>query len=207
MVALKWIKEKKARLIPSIFGIILLVTLVACAPRQAPVEASDPDVSDETPVIELPTWSEESDCASCHTTEVSSGTDSAATFSVHETQADMTCLTCHTNTDDELALVHAEYSTATAPTRLTETSIPDSTCLDCHVLDELKAATSSSTVLTDYNGLVVNPHEMPDTNDHERNVRCSTCHKMHSARPLEETAKNTCLACHHQGVYECGTCH
>jgi hypothetical protein len=206
MITVKWMRRQKIVLATVVLGALLL-TLVACAPRQATAELNDPAGLEAEETLSFPIWSEESNCESCHPIEVDSGTDAATSHSVHVAQENVTCIACHTNADDTLGSAHAAYVYAESPNKLVKTSIPNNICLSCHILDELKSATSSSTVLTDEHGLIVNPHDLPVTDSHERNIECSTCHTIHSASSLEENAEKTCIACHHENVYECGTCH
>lgn len=84
---------------------------------------------------------------------------------------------------------------------------PDMDCTTCHNLDDVKAATEDSTVLTDINGTVVNPHDLPAIEDHA-GITCASCHKTHEvSESTEKSAKRTCASCHHADVYECYTCH
>ena len=83
---------------------------------------------------------------------------------------------------------------------------PDMDCTTCHNPDDVKAATEDSVVLTDENGTVVNPHDLPEGADHAK-IDCLDCHTAHKAQEASETALNTCTGCHHTGVFECGTCH
>lgn len=84
---------------------------------------------------------------------------------------------------------------------------PDMDCTTCHNLDDVKAATEDSVVLTDENGAVVNPHDLPAVEDHA-GITCASCHKSHEAsESTEKSAKRTCASCHHADVYECYTCH
>ncbi len=83
----------------------------------------------------------------------------------------------------------------------------DMDCTTCHNLDDVKAATEDSTVLTDINGTVVNPHDLPAIDDHA-GITCASCHKTHEvSESTEKSAKRTCASCHHADVYECYTCH
>jgi hypothetical protein len=67
-------------------------------------------------------------------------------------------------------------------------------------------ATADIDWLTDENGTTVNPHNLPVNKSHNT-ITCATCHDMHNDETLEETAKNACIQCHHDNVYECFTCH
>jgi hypothetical protein len=196
----------RRRCLVAVACLILLAVLFACAPRQASEEPSAGSATDvdEPVALELPTWSIDSDCASCHTDEVESGGDSDSAYSQHTSED---CVSCHSDEGGLLATSHEDYATANQPTRLKKTEVADASCTSCHDSEEIKAATAGVTVLTDTKGTVVNPHDRPQTAEHEASVTCSDCHKMHKPEPPEETAPKACLSCHHMNVYECGTCH
>lgn len=83
----------------------------------------------------------------------------------------------------------------------------DADCTSCHGLDDVREATRNSAVLTDANGTVVNPHDLPEVAEHD-GIACTGCHKTHEV--AENTVKNAvrvCAGCHHADVYECYTCH
>ena len=83
----------------------------------------------------------------------------------------------------------------------------DMDCAPCHATEDLIAATAESVTLTDDNGTVVNPHDLPAVADHE-GVLCSTCHKGHElSESIARTAQRACISCHHAYVYSCYTCH
>ena len=91
---------------------------------------------------------------------------------------------------------------------LKKTEVPEAACVGCHDKEDLVAATSSSMVLTDKNGLTVNPHDLPVNDDHTaKGLTCASCHKIHADEPSAEVAPGICLNCHHADVYECNTCH
>lgn len=84
---------------------------------------------------------------------------------------------------------------------------PDMDCMTCHNLDDVKAATEGSDALTDENGTVVNPHDLPAVEDHA-GITCASCHKSHEvSESTEKSADRTCASCHHADIYECYTCH
>lgn len=150
------------------------------------------------------TFSEDADCAACHTTEGDSMADDAMPASNHEA---LKCTTCHSD-DKSLEKVHdgVAYGDKT-PKRLKKTSVDTESCGTCHgSLEELAEQTSKSAALTDKNGTVVNPHALPENEDHE-SVDCASCHSMHKDKAVEDTAKKACKGCHHTDVYECNTCH
>lgn len=149
-------------------------------------------------------FSEDADCAVCHTKEGESMTDPDMPASNHEA---LDCTTCHAGVD-ELAEVHdgVAYGDKTSK-RLKKTEVDTASCETCHgSLEELAEITVDCEILSDTNGTVVNPHALPENEDHAT-VDCSSCHSMHKDKPLETTAKKACKGCHHMDVYECNTCH
>lgn len=184
----------------------LALCLAACAPQgeSAPPSTSSEEAS--TPV-EF-TWSKDSDCAACHETDARSFDDTSCAASQHASLKD-DCLSCH---DDESGLEEA-HQKATLDSRkkkatLKKTEVPESVCLSCHDQTELAVATEGSVALTDKNGLVVNPHDLPVNDDHsEAGTTCSSCHKLHTSESAAKTAPAVCRNCHHADVYECNTCH
>jgi hypothetical protein len=193
----------------AICAVVIPLVIVGCAPRQAVDEgglgsdASD-DGAEEAIVV---AWSMDSDCTTCHLAE-SSAQDPTAPALYHEEEEGVECVTCHTAGESELAQVHeGTTATDTMPVRLKKTKVNDEACLSCHVTSDLVTLTQASTVLTDKNGLVVNPHDRPENSSHA-NISCTNCHKQH--KPKADIAKNslaTCTSCHHENVFECGTCH
>lgn len=149
-------------------------------------------------------FSEDADCAVCHTMEGDSMTDDAMPASNHEV---LKCTTCHSDVEG-LEEVHEDvvYGDKTSK-RLKKTSVDVEGCETCHGgLEELAEKTTDSIALTDKNGTVVNPHALPENEDHE-SVDCASCHSMHKDKAVEDTAKKACKGCHHTDVYECNTCH
>jgi hypothetical protein len=184
---------------------LLAVALLACAPKQgAQAPAADSVVADSgTPAVEVPVWSESTDCKSCHP-ETSTSTNGGVGPEYH---TDASCQTCHTDSQDQLTNAHADYSTAKQPTRLRKTTVEDSACTGCHDPQTLIAATAVSTILTDTQGKTVNPHDLPATEKHEQSVNCASCHQMHTTAQAADLSIKTCRSCHHKDVYECHTCH
>ena len=177
--------------------------LCGCAPSTASpsTETGAPEAS-----AEAWAWSAESDCGTCHEAENESLHNASLDAGAH---ADLPCATCHT---DSAALANAhEEATAGAkmPTKLKETAVDQAVCQTsgCHSesLKGLAAKTADSTVLTDSEGTVVNPHEVPTLTDShiEASLSCVACHPMHQ----EQDAAQKCGSCHHMDVYECNTCH
>lgn len=187
----------------------VVLALAACAPQQATTDEladTGANASDEAAAVQID-WSLESDCAMCHGAESASMDDGACPASTHQAQG-ATCATCHT---DEAALTEAHANAqagAETPSHLSSSDVSQDACLTCHDLDELAAATAEFDGLTDTQGTTVNPHALPENADHAAEVSCSSCHKMHESdsEPATE-ARRTCNDCHHEGVYECYTCH
>ncbi len=192
------------------FAVLVAALLVACAPRQNTEIANS---SEEIPVAEVDstfTYTSASDCLMCHSQE--SGALSLVNCEAIEASATQEgCVICH---NDESGLVQGHEGVSMTDTdkeaRIFDSKITDDTCLNCHNQDEIIAATSGSTALTDANGLTVSPHtlmvEHNEAGQHNATT-CSSCHKMHADKPLESTAKDYCLSCHHQNEFECYTCH
>lgn len=198
----------------------VIACVAGCAPQGASTVDGDEGSSAGAPTIEA-VWSTDSDCGSCHESEAASADDGTTLYSLHaQHESYSECVDCHVDDGGALAEVHADYTDPKArlPKKLKDTSVSEETCLSsgCHALDEITAATASSTVLTDSNGTVVNPHEILVDEGHIANSKadlaCSSCHKMHAEKGMvseatAETAQKKCTGCHHQNVYECGTCH
>lgn len=183
-----------------------VVALAACAPR---VEGEPPayDGGDQT-ASSVEAWSYDSSCEMCHSKESTSLDETACLVSTHAAQGN-TCQTCHS---DEGALKEA-HEGATAEeaekraTKLRGTTVDEAVCLSCHgSLEELAEKTAASTVLTDAEGKTVNPHAMPENEDHA-DTNCVSCHTMHGEKPVTEAAPDYCESCHHANVYACHTCH
>lgn len=194
--------------VATVASIVILVSvcLAGCAP-QASTESSESSGEAATTIATGDfAFSAEADCAVCHTVEGDSFSDSACAASNH---AALTCTTCHSDVDG-LASAHdgVAYGDKGAK-RLKTTDVAESTCQAeaCHgSYETLAEQTSSSTLLTDSNGTVVNPHDLPENADHET-VTCGSCHDMHASDDIAETAQKACISCHHMGIYECNTCH
>lgn len=183
----------------------LTLCLVACAPQG---EGAPPASDDDAPTAAEFTWSKDSDCATCHETDVASFDDAACAASQHASLKN-DCLTCH----DDVAGLEEAHQKVTLDSQkkkatLKKTAVSEDICLTCHDKTELAVATAASTALTDKNGLTVNPHDLPVNDDHaEAGTTCSSCHKLHASESATETAPAVCRNCHHADVYECNTCH
>ncbi len=179
--------------------------LGSCAPRTAPAGDSEPDVLDQDVAF---VWSADSDCATCHENAAASFADAACQASCMP-ELSSQCMTCHTD-ESGLAESHAKVTLDSEKKRptLKKTKIESSVCESCHDKSALAEKTSGSTVLTDANGTVVNPHDIPVNEDHDNaGIECSSCHKLHASDSPSEVAPAVCTNCHHHKVFECGTCH
>ncbi|MDR0499994.1 MAG: cytochrome c3 family protein [Coriobacteriales bacterium] len=205
------------RLLVTIFCLMVFVLLfaamVACAPRDTDdasvadvgvADASVADAGEQASATQAVSWAPDADCAGCHINQANTSTDLDCAYSRHLT---VDCITCHTNAEGALAKAHANIANAKQPTKLKRTSVSQTVCMSCHDASELVELTAQSGVLTDKNGKVVNPHDIPALPDHQQNVDCVSCHKMHQNTPREEIARGVCTGCHHEDIYECGTCH
>lgn len=184
---------------------ICVVALAGCQPKSADSShsAESASAAEDTTPIQV-AWTPDSDCSSCHSVEDLSMSDTSCAASQHSVE---TCMTCH---DDEEALAGAHEGSEgkKPPVKLKKTEVADDVCLSCHgSYEELAEKTADLTLLTDENGKVVNPHEVKElTESHEPTV-CGDCHKLHSPDASSVVAPEFCLSCHHENVYECGTCH
>lgn len=142
------------------------------------------------------------DCATCH---VEGRPDEAgASMAASHVALGISCTVCHN--DESLAKLHAEVDEDDrAPKRLRKTDVKSATCTQAGCHDDssaLATATEGVTILTDKDGVTVNPHAIPATESHE-SVTCGNCHGGHGAADPQKV----CTRCHHENVYQCGTCH
>lgn len=156
------------------------------------------------PSEELVAWADSTDCATCHTKQADAADNEKTTAFAHAS-LQLACIDCHT--DDELISIH-DGATADSkqPRKLKKSTFDQAVCLSCHDDATLADATRDSEALTDANGTTVNPHELPDVEEH-KDTTCTSCHKMHSTKSIEKTANAYCATCHHAEVFECHTCH
>lgn len=178
-----------------------VVWSTGCAPQSENREGGQPRE------IEASSWSIESDCLQCHSVEADSLADDSCLASTHRNEG-LGCIDCHTD-ESSLSAAHEKATTGNpAPKKLKKTEVDESTCTACHgTYEELATATLDKLVI-DSKGTAVNPHEAPNLTDgHEGNITCASCHAMHEEANTAEEAHETCLNCHHEDVFECGTCH
>lgn len=187
-------------------GIVALGGLAACAPQHND-GAGGGEASAESTQVAF-TWSYDSTCSQCHQKEDSSMNDAACLAATHAAEG-TTCATCHTD-ESGLASAHENATPDEArkrATKLRSTTIDEAACLSCHgSYEELATKTADLALLTDSEGTTVNPHAMPENEDHA-STDCASCHVLHDSEPAEESAPEYCESCHHAGVYSCHTCH
>lgn len=195
----------KSVLLVSAFVSILVVS-AACSPQPATSTAgTDDSAASSAEGAVAVEWSPEADCATCHAIEEASRTDSSCVASLH---AATNCIDCHADVEG-LAKQHEGATSADKmPKKLKRTAVDQDKCLTCHgSYEELAEKTASYQGLADEHGTVANPHALPENDDHAEIV-CGDCHKMRAGdSDAGQDATNTCLSCHHEGVFECGTCH
>ncbi len=184
------------------------IIVAGCAPRQTEPSTSEAAGDSAGATIATAAWSPDSDCTVCHEASVASQTMQQALASNPE-HANSSCMTCHSDAEG-LTRAHRDATTPLSghKTKLHYSEVPSEPCLSCHVtLPELAALTANSTVLTDADGRVANPHDMP-VNDNHATVTCGSCHVMHRETNLAEDARKLCISCHHEEVYvSCSSCH
>lgn len=186
----------------------LALCAVGCAPQAAPQEGAEGEGGSGTDAPAAATsWSPDIDCATCHASEAKTSADAACLAGTHTMDQGFECVTCHVD-DSALTKAHENMSSGKVPKKLKTTEVSQDLCLSCHDQAELASTTASSAVLTDLNGKVVNPHDVPVNADHtEEGLACTSCHKGHSTDGVEKDSQAFCVSCHHADVYECGTCH
>lgn len=201
--------KRKARLAAAVLALsgfmVMVGCILGCAPHHE--EMVLPATPGALEGMEMPTeFAMDITCTGCHSEAAEAMQQAGFTGSNHASQE---CTSCHSD-EQGLTQAHANRFDSQSAARivaLTKTEVDPETCYTCHgSMEELAAKTADSTALTDEHGTTVNPHALPD--DHfGNNVTCGSCHKMHSATDTATSASNSCIGCHHDNVYECGTCH
>ena len=148
-------------------------------------------------------WTIEADCLACHANEHKAFEDEKCLASKHTA---LECTDCHAD-EKGLAKGHKKAKEGVAQVkRLKKSEVDGEICLTCHKQEDLAKATAGQDVLADKEGTGVNPHDLPAVEEHQC-VSCASCHYMHRDKPALEAAPAVCDGCHHDGVYECFTCH
>ncbi|NTU88346.1 MAG: hypothetical protein HGA54_00325 [Actinobacteria bacterium] len=185
-----------------VVAVMLTLSVSACGQPKSASEANAAESKEEASGF---VWTVDADCSMCHTAQAASASDAAC--QLYNGHADATCVSCHTDAAG-LEEAHAEVGSdsSAASAKLDKTEVAADACLACHESDYTPAATADVTALTDKNGTMVNPHDLPVNTQHE-DIVCGDCHDMHSTSTVEEAAYSTCLSCHHMEIFECNTCH
>ncbi len=202
-------KRKRVKLRVLLLGIVLgtVILLLACSPQQGASNGSDEGSGQENGTATPIEWTVETDCGSCHTNEQVTAEEYPCE-AAEETGSK--CVICHVSDEAEMQKIHEGVTTEdTVPKRLKETEVSDETCLECHygTREALIAATDGVAVVTDTNGLSLNPHNPGSAGTTHTTITCASCHDPHDTVEVQEKAQAECESCHHQGVFECYTCH
>lgn len=201
----KALPVRKAFLVLS--AVAIAVVLASCSPQEPAADKPAENGASASEPVQV-AWSPNMDCTTCHTAEGATMEDGSMGACIHVQQAQVECSTCHAD-EASLAGVHeGAAATDTMPKKLKATVVDAKTCqaAGCHdeSQDEMLALTAGITDLTDSQGTQVNPHEVMGKTAGHADILCSDCHTMHKAKA---NAADTCVSCHHAGVYECNTCH
>lgn len=211
-------RQRSSKVLKLMLGVAVCVALgmaVGCAPRQATEVASTgggnapaqqasggEGAAADTAAggFDMSSWTPDSDCSTCHSAEQDSFADSTLPAASHSGE----CTTCHSDVDGLTATHTAATSATRQPSAKFKGEISNDLCFGCHgSYEELAEKTADSQALSDEQGRVVNPHAVPETEGHETPLECTSCHRMHKAyEPMQY-----CEGCHHEGGFECGTCH
>ena len=116
------------------------------------------------------------------------------------------CTGCHTD-EKGMKRAHRKASAEKAvdATKLKKSKVEVGACTGCHDGTALELPAAAD--LADSHGNKADPHALPDGEGHS-SITCVSCHKLHDAEEkVEETAYDLCYGCHHDEVFECGTCH
>jgi hypothetical protein len=191
---------QRTRLIVGLVSLALVSGIAAsagCAPRISQ-EASNADAEN---TVTGTVWAPTIDCLVCH--------DLAEPNTLGTLHQDLgsSCLSCHEVA--ELQPIHDEHGDSVrVPAKLRYSSVAQTACLasGCHENREELAARTGEVSISDKNGLAVNPHELPNSESHD-SLSCAKCHVAHEESVTLAVAEDECFGCHHEKVFECGTCH
>lgn len=127
--------------------------------------------------------------------------------SYFESHPQAECLDCHI-ADEAFGKSHKDKTADDRmPKKLRRSDVTTEKCQECHgTYEDLAELTEDVEVLTDSKGTCVNPHAaVALTEEHDGAFDCFSCHGVH--KPVEDVKDEACLRCHHEDVFECGTCH
>ena len=125
-----------------------------------------------------------------------SGSASSSANASVKWSIDMECAGCHSD---------QKASTTNTTTQASVHAANGAECISCH--NDIAALTTvhqNGDMTGDTNGTHVNPHDVIGLTPGHDDITCASCHSEHVA---SASAAQTCVACHHTGVYECNTCH
>lgn len=201
-------RNTKAGMMAAVCALCLSITVAAiagCAPKPAEGPLAKESVSE----VDV-TWSPEADCTACHEKQAASLASIPCSQAIgQQTGGDnrAACAVCHAD-EAGLAKAHEEATLDGAKkAKLRDTTINEQGCFACHgSYEELAGKTVDCTVLTDAQDTVVNPHDLPRGEGHAEST-CADCHLLHTGEPVQETAPESCIVCHHANEYQCHTCH
>ena len=168
-------------------------------------------------------------CVTCHADErvlesIHKDADSKTEMpkKLKKTEVDeKVCLTCHgdapavADTAKDAPEKNAANTGEPANARTAKTGAPakittdDKAALEtaCATWEVLAELTADSEALTDSEGTVVNPHDLPVVEEHA-DITCASCHKLHEEdADAAKTALKLCRSCHHEDVFACYSCH
>lgn len=195
-----------------LIAILSMGALASCTPshpfsEQNAHDSEEKESEENIPETSAIEWSDDIECARCHTTEQESLSDQTKGAATHQALAQTNCTVCHAN-KESLTRVHLETSPdSPAPKNLRDTSVGNETCKSakCHNDQEfLIESTKNYSGLVDSRGTIVNPHNVIGLTAGHADITCADCHSMHGKTLV---AEELCVSCHHSGVYECNTCH
>ena len=212
--------SKKKCLFAVLAGVVLVAALAGCAQQALSSTSGAVDSADAAGWNGVTATqatlkdkvkfklTEDSECDACHALEVASAQDEQCLAGNPE-HADVTCLDCHTK-DKALEGAHRKLSAdSKSADSLKRTAVTDQTCLtsECHSTEDIEAATPKEAYLVDANGTTVNPHDIHNVCQSHGGIQCADCHKTHKEGETHQIAMDKCISCHHENVFECGTCH
>ena len=147
------------------------------------------------------------DCTVCHADQGATAASENSGAGIHVMHADASCISCHAD-EATLSTVHENATPDRVMPNQLKTSMVTCQSSGCHDLtdEEMLDLTKDVTELTDIEGTMVNPHEVIGLTPGHSEITCSSCHVMHGST-TDVYAAETCISCHHAGVYECNTCH
>lgn len=170
------------------------------AAEAASLETADVDLEAEAPAEPV------ADASAVEAVELVAAPDDVNGYAVmHYQTFKMGCTDCHQESEG-LEKGHKKLNSGKEATKLKKSEVGDEVCLSCHQRDKVAEATTQSELLTDERGTSVNPHALPDTEDHAK-IDCTDCHQAHGGKDAAQAAMATCTSCHHERVFECNTCH